>query len=277
MHWESLFPVPPPEAATYHTDPRIAMADQRITQWDRVAPELASMHEFRAHLPIESIVIEALSFQGIAWYYVYGFIPSYIEYISRQTMIPALSYGKRVMKLLQWKNPRQRWILKSPDALRYLPDVFEVFPDLQLIWMHRDPIKSLSSLVNLIGTLFWIRSDKLLDGSFLASLVNPEGMSTSFNNAIDWIEQGKIPAAQICSIQYNDLITEPLACIEKLYRQGDIELTDNARQSIAKYLRENPREKRPLHQYSIGDKNRFSDERKYFARYQKFFNVASEV
>ena len=77
--------VPPPEAATYHCDPRIAMADKRITQWNRVTPELTSMHEFRADLPIESIVIEALSFQGIAWYYVYGFIPSYIEYISRRT------------------------------------------------------------------------------------------------------------------------------------------------------------------------------------------------
>ena len=192
-------------------------------------------------------------------------------------MIPALSYAKRVMKLLQWKNPRKRWILKSPDALRYLPDVFKVFPDLNLIWMHRDPIKSLSSLVNLIGTLFWIRSDKLLDGSFLASLVNPEGMSTSFNNAIDWIEQGKIPVSQVCSVQYNDLISQPLEAIEYIYRHGGIDLTDHARQSIAKYLQENPREKRPTHQYSIGDKKRHADERKYFARYQQFFNVVSEV
>lgn len=46
-HWEALFPCPPPEAATYRTDPRIAIADRRMTQWNRVTPEIMSVHEFR--------------------------------------------------------------------------------------------------------------------------------------------------------------------------------------------------------------------------------------
>jgi hypothetical protein len=39
-HWETLFPCPPPEAATYRSDPRIAVADRRMTQWQRVIPFL---------------------------------------------------------------------------------------------------------------------------------------------------------------------------------------------------------------------------------------------
>src|SRR5262249_41519680 len=45
-HWEALFPCPPPEAATYHGDPRIRLADERMRQWNRVTPEVISIHEF---------------------------------------------------------------------------------------------------------------------------------------------------------------------------------------------------------------------------------------
>jgi Sulfotransferase family len=62
MHWEALFPCPPPEAATYHSDSRIALANRRIDQWNRVTPELASMHEFAGDIPTEECAILALNF-----------------------------------------------------------------------------------------------------------------------------------------------------------------------------------------------------------------------
>ena len=52
-NWEIMFPCPPPEAATYRSDPRIAKAQHLLTQWHRVAPSFLPMHELGASIPNE--------------------------------------------------------------------------------------------------------------------------------------------------------------------------------------------------------------------------------
>jgi hypothetical protein len=276
-HWEALFPCPPPERSTYHSDPRIALADKRMTQWNRVTPEMQSIHEWGGDMPTELIQIEALSFQAGGWLVFCGFTPSYDIYLSKRSALPGLQYAKRVLKLLQWKNPRKRWLLKSPDSMRYLPAVFEVFPDMRLIWIHRDPLKSVSSMVSLAGTIFWMRSDRKLDERAIAQLTNPAGMAGLFNMVIDQMEGGQIPRSQVHSIQYLDFVEDPLRAVEKLYQEIGIELTAPAQEAMMKYLREHPRESRPAHVYSAGDASMQSAERQMFARYQNFFHTKNEV
>lgn len=276
-HWEALFPCPPPEAAKYHSDPRIAIADQRMTQWNRVTPEMESIHEFGGEMPTELIQIEAMSFQAVGWLIFCGFTPSFDVYMSQRSSEPGLRYARRVLKLLQWKHPRQRWLLKSPDAMRYLPDVFKVFPDMQLIWMHRDPLKAVSSMVSLVGTILWARSDRKLDDRAIAQLTNPAGLAGLFGMVMDQIDRGAVPAAQLRHVQYLDFVDDPFGSIEHLYRDMGIELSAAARQAMQRYLHEHPRESRPAHQYSTGDAARLRAERALFERYQQRFQVQDEI
>jgi Sulfotransferase family len=275
-HWEALFPCPPPESATYHSDPRIEVAHQRMDQWNRVTPEIVSMHEFGGDIPTELIQLEALSFQSVGWLDLYGLVPTFDEYIERRSAVPAMSYAKRVLKLLQWKNPRKRWLLKSPGAMTHLPATFEVFPDVQMVWMHRDPLKSVSSFVSFVGTLFWIRSDRPLSEKAIARLTNPAGLAGLFNLVIDQLEEGAVPSQQFRHVQYVDFIKDPLGTIDSLYRDMGIPLTDVARQNMANYHREHPRDSRPTHKYSMGDDGRLAEERKLFERYQSYFKVKTE-
>jgi Sulfotransferase family len=275
-HWETLLPCPPPEAATYRTDARIEIANQRMLQWNRVTPEIMSMHEFGGEIPTEMIQIETMAFQQNAWLDLYGFVPTYDAFLAKRPFVNSLKYAKRVLKLLQWKNPHKRWVLKSPDTFRYLPDVFKVFPDIQLVWMHRDPIKCLASMVSLVGTLFWIRSDQPLSEQAIAQLTNPAGMAAFFGNVIDQIERGQVPAQALHNIQYLDFVADPVATAEKLYRELGIPFTPAAREAMDGYVRKHPRESRPAHQYGTGDLARIAEERKLFERYQRRFNVKSE-
>lgn len=275
-HWEALLPCPPPEKASYHSDPRIAIGDARMTQWNRVTPEIMTMHEFGGEMPTELIQIETLSFQSIAWLYLYGFVPSYIGYMMQRSPVPAFAYAKRVLKLLQWRNPRARWVLKSPYALTYLPECFEVFPDLRVVWMHRDPLKALSSIVSLLGTLFWIRSDQRLPETVFQNLTDPAGMAAQFDRGIGWIEQGIVPKAQICNVQYDAFIDDPIGSVAAIYQQFGIPMTEPGRAAMQAYRDAHPREERPSHRYSTGDAGRRREERALFARYQQYFGVRSE-
>ena len=276
-HWEALFPCPPPEQSTYRTDPRIELADKRMRLWSRVTPEMEAVHEWGGDMPTELIQIEALSFQAAGWLVFCGFTPTYDVYMSGRSAVPGLSYAKRVLKLLQWRNPRRRWLLKSPDCMRYLPAVFEVFPDMRLIWMHRDPLKCVSSMVSLVGTIFWMRSDRKLDERALAQLTNPAGLAGHFNLVMDQIERGEVPKAQLHSIQYLDFIENPMRTVQTLYREMGIEFTAAAREAMQRYLREHPRESRPAHIYSTGHVSMQSEERRLFARYQDFFGTRNEM
>jgi hypothetical protein len=276
-HWETLLPCPPPEAATYHTDPRIAIADKRMTQWERVTPQIASMHEWGGDMPTEIVQLETMSFQSTGWLDLYGFSPTYGAYMAQRSMVPALSYVRRILKLLQWKNPRKRWLWKNPDSLRYLPAVMEVFPDLKLIWLHRDPLKTVSSMVSLVGTLMWIRCDRLLDERAIGQLTNPANLAGLFDRVMDQIEQGSVPEKQIHNVQYVDLVDDPMGTVERLYRDLGIELSERAAGAMSAYLREHPREARPPHKYSVGDADRIAAERKLFERYENHFHVKREL
>lgn len=192
-------------------------------------------------------------------------------------MVPGLKYAKRVLKLLQWKNPRQRWVLKSPYAMNYLPSLMEVFPDIQLVWMHRDPLKSLSSAVNMTGTILWMRSDQPLNPAVFTHLTNPAGLASYFDVVMDQIEAGMVPADRFHHVQYLDFITNPIATVEALYRELGIELSAHAREAMETYIRDNPREARPLHKYNVGDETRRAAERKIFERYQGTFKVQNEM
>jgi hypothetical protein len=274
--WEALFPCPPPEAATYDSDPRIALADGRMEMWNRVTPELKSMHEFDGRVPTELIQVESLSFQSNGWMDLYGFVPSFDAYLKPHNYCNALSYAKRVLKLLQWKNRRRGWVVKSPDCMRYLPEVYKVFPGTQLVWMHRDPIKCVASMVSLVGTLFHIRSDQPLSEQAIAQLTNSANLAAHFGRVLDQIDAGVVPAGALHSVQYLDFIADPLGTIEKLYTQLRVPFTERARAAMESYHQAHPREARPAHRYSVGDSAEVLAERALFERYQKRFGVAWE-
>src|ERR1700722_9234065 len=146
--WEAMFPVPPPETATYDADLRIERADKIISMPNRVTPEVASIHEFSGAVPTENIHIICLAFLGNWLASLLGQAPTYQQWMASR-MEEGVRYEKRVLKLLQWHHPRKRWVLKNPDGMTYLPETLRVYPDLRLVWGHRDPLKAVSSVVGL--------------------------------------------------------------------------------------------------------------------------------
>lgn len=278
LHWEALFPCPPPEKATYRSDARIEKAHQLLTQWNRVTPEIQAMHEFAGQLPIENIQLHCLSFRSPGWFNSFvGQAPSYLAYMSTQDNALIYRYEKRVLKLLQWKNPRKHWVLKNPVSILHLPDVLKVYPDAKFIWTHRDPIKALSSEISLIGTLNWIRSDHPFIGESLANFTDARLVAAMLSQPIDWLESGAFPQDQLCNIQYREFMQSPLGVVEKIYAQFGIEMTASGRAAMQKYMDDHPRSSRPGHQYDLGSAERVKQERELFRRYQDYFSVPSET
>jgi hypothetical protein len=275
--WEMMFPCPPPEAATYASDERIERCQHVITQWNRVAPTLASIHEMDARLPNECIFGQAASF--VSEYFPSQYqVPSYVQWlIAKADWSYSYGFYRRMLQVLQWRNPRRHWLLKAPSHLNYLPTIFQVFPDARVLFTHRDPVVAQASLINLMGTLFWIRSDKPMEIKAFESLLSPEVMALRLGGIIDWLEQGVIPREQCFSSLYADLVGRPVEALQGLYERGGMEFSAATAARIRDYLAVKPQGKHGRHLYGVAEAAEVARLRQVFARYQDYFRVPNEV
>lgn len=275
-NWEIMFPCPPPEAATYRSDPRIAKAQHLLTQWHRVAPSFLSMHELGATIPNECKVAMNCTFTSDNLTGLFQ-VPSYYAWLAQADLTVPYAYYKRLLKLLQWKNPRRHWLLKSPSHTESLPVLFKVFPDARVVYTHRDPVRARASVVNLLGTLYWMRSDKPFDAASFERLMTAEAYAASLDRVIDQIESGEIPRAQIHDFLFADLMRSPPDALAALYGRLNMDFTAAAKKAAAEYLEHKPSGKFGRNVYELGEQERITRERALFARYQAFHGVPDEA
>ena len=276
-HWEMMFPYPPPTTEGRHDDPRIARCQHLITQWNRVTPTYATMHEMDARLPNECIIAQACTFVSEHIPFLFQ-VPSYMAWLGNTAdwEYPYRFY-RRMLQLWQWKCPGQHWLLKAPSHLNYLPVLFKVFPDARVILTHRDPLKAQASVTNLAGTFYWMRSDKPLDTAAFEDLMLPERLAQRLDRLIDWLDHGTIPAAQCHRSLYADLMLDPMQALTRVYAQCHLALEHDARQRIAAYVAAKPKGKFGTHDYhSVVGTSEEAALRALFRRYQQRFEVPDE-
>lgn len=278
LHWEAMFPAPLGDPGGAEAARRPERAADLLGMWYRIAPELESMREFAAMVPTETIHTQCLSFNSPAWFNaVLGQCHEYTRFVMTQREpIDAYRYDLRFLKLLQWRQPPRRWILKSPVILTHMPEILELYPDAGFIWTHRDPVKALASVVDLAGTLMWVRSDHPFLGDTMKQYTSADGVAMMLERAMSWLDDGTVPRERLCNIQYHDFLRDPVACAEHIYDFFGWELTPEGRGAMAGYMADNPRSARPAHEYDLGSTAEVTMERAAFEPYQRYFEVPSE-
>jgi hypothetical protein len=274
LMWEALQPCPPPESSSYASDPRIQQADKLFTQWNRVAPEFASMHEMRGDIPSECGLLMAgcfISDHNASLHQT----PSYSAWCALADFLPVYQYHKTILQILQWKNPRQRWLLKAPEHQVHLDTLLQVYPDARIVQTHRDPLKCMSSTTSLMGTLYHMRSDQAFNAQMFENIIMGDATAQRLERVIQQRESGLVPAANIADSRYQDLIDDPMSCIEQTYRYFGMALSDEARSRMLAYLQTKPKGKHGVHQYEVHEER--SKDRQLFRRYQELYNVSDET
>jgi hypothetical protein len=268
--WEALFPCPEPG----ERDARVARAHALVTQWTRVVPEFASMHEMGGRIPAECGLIMANSFRSdhIA---ALHHAPEYGAFYASADMRPAYRDHRTILKILQWKSPRRRWLLKAPAHQNHLDVLLETYPDARIIQTHRDPIACMASTTSLMGCLLYMRSDLPFDAHAFEDLMQGEAMARRLERVMEQRRAGVVPADRICDSRFQELMDAPLACVERIYRHFGWSLSAAARSGMTRYLADKPRAKLGTHRYAVPERTRA--ERAWFRRYQELYGVPDEV
>jgi len=274
--WEAKYPCPPPRPDDSAPDPRVAKADAIATMQDRITPEWAAMHKVGGDLPVECIEFTYASFLSDAFSASFQ-VPTYSQYVANTDPAYGFWWHKRVLKLLQSTGRPGRWLLKGPTHLPFLPTLFDTYPDAKIVLMLRDPVKALASVVDVCGTLFWMRSDDPFSGDSYGHFLSVEPVVQTLERVIDWLEDGTIPSERVQPVRYVEFFADPASQLEALYSGLDIPLLPESHQAMQDYLASKPKGKFGEHDYETGDENLIASERDRFRRFQEYFQVPSEL
>jgi hypothetical protein len=274
--WEAKYPCPPPSPSDPRPDPRIAKADAVTTFQDRITPEWAGMHKVGGNLPVECIEFTYSSFMSDAFSSSFQ-VPSYSDYLARADQSYPFWWHKRVLKLLQSTWRPGHWLLKGPTHLPYLPTLFQTYPDAKLVLMLRDPVKALASVIDVCGTLFWMRSDNPFSGDSYGHFLQVDPVVGNLERLIGWLEGGTIPRERVQPVRYLDFFADPERELQRIYAGLKIPLTPEGLRAMKAYIADKPKDKFGEHHYDTGSEDLIAAERRKFRRFQEYFAIPDEL
>jgi hypothetical protein len=276
LTWEVDRPLPPPETATYETDPRVAATQELLDGVELVIPGFQAMHPMGALLPQECVRMTGGDFRSMIFPTQYR-VPSYAHWLLDEAdMAPAYRWHRIYLQHLQSRHPAPRWVLKSPGHLWCLGALLAEYPDALLVQTHRDPLRIVASLSSLMSVLRQLGSDDIsipdIASEFAGYLA--DGLDRSVSARTD----GTVPSDRVVDVQFRAFMADPFATIHEIYDRLGLELGAVAEERMRDFLADNTTEKHGGHHYTFSDTELDEPEwRERTRRYQDYFGVESEV
>lgn len=270
--WESAAPVPPPEAATYDTDDRIAGVQAGLDLFHEMVPEVRALHDDTATSTAEGIDLLQMSF---AAYHADGMahVPSYTAWLVDQPLTEAFAFHRDVLQVLQSRCPPTRWHLKDPGALFWLDTIVATYPEARFVWTHRDPAAVLPSVCDLVGIIQGMTSDHLDPLALGASQVDFWARGVERGLAL----RERLGDDRFVDVHVADLVADPVAAVGALYDGVGWTFTEAAERGVAGWWADNPPGKHGEHHPDPGRFGLVAEEvRDRFASYLDRFGGGAD-
>ena len=228
LTWEVDRPVPPPETATYLTDPRIDEVDAELAGVDLLIPGFRTMHPMGARLAQECVRITASDFRSVTFPTQYR-VPSYARWVMYEAdMAPAYRWHRQFLQHLQSRHPEgdapaDRWLLKSPAHIWCLDALLAEYPDALLVQTHRDPLRIIAS----VSSLQQLLRSMTCDDPKLPEIADEwaEYIIEGLDRSVTAREDGTVQADRVVDVQFDEFMADPFATIGRVYDRLGLELT----------------------------------------------------
>lgn len=190
-------------------------------------------------------------------------------------MTPAYRFHCNFLKHLQSLRPGKRWVLKAPDHVHSLEDLFKIYCDADVVFLHRDPMKVLGSVASL-SKLLWSAFSREVDPCQVGA-EESRILEEKVRKIIEFQERHSSLSGHCINIRYSDLVRDPMKTVGGIYVHFGLNLSVDAERRMRDFLESKRNKGRLKHIYRIEDFgldpnreiHRFSD-------YYKRFDVERE-
>ncbi len=119
---------------------------------NRLLPAYRELHPMEAEEPDECNGLLARQSADLATAAIFR-IPSFVDHWVQSDLGPAYRDMRAQVQLMQGEREPRPWVLRTPAHLFALDVIFEVFPDVCVVQVHRDPVATISSFCSLAATV----------------------------------------------------------------------------------------------------------------------------
>lgn len=202
------------------------------------------MHVIRADLPEEGYLLleTAMRFASTGeqcW-------QPFREWQETADQGPAYDYYLTLLQVLDSQHTGARWLMKNPSHLANVERLIERFPDVRIVWTHRDPIAATASLCSLL----WFAMQALADVdkfAFCAALA--DGCVMSVTRAMD--VRDRLGDGHFVDIDYRDLAADPAATADRVARSVGLPISEETSAAFRRYSDENRQDRHGVHVYDL--------------------------
>jgi hypothetical protein len=234
--WQLIHPYPTDRTGG-DRDRRPQQVARQLRMFQLLAPQFRRLHPIEPHSPQECSEITAHLFASLRFDTTYR-IPSYRRWLDDTGHLDAYRFHKRFLQHLQHQaGGTGRWVLKCPDHIFALAAIRMVYPDADLVFVHRDPVAVLASVARLTEVLrrpFTRRIDRVRIGR-----EDSERWLAAAGLMIAAADEQRF-AQPIFQIFYADLVADPSGTVAALYRHFGRVLDAEAAARIGRRVAANP-------------------------------------
>ncbi len=221
--WEVMFPVSGRREEAADRAERVRRAEFCLWWFRRLAPRADAVYPMRAQTPHECVAIQSYTFMSEEFNSTCR-IPGYEAFLREADLRPAYEWQRRFLQHLQWGEPRRRWVLKSPDHVYGLEELFAVFPDASVIQTHRNPVEVLKSSADLTRVLRGLYGPAGEPGEIRAR--EAQVLAEGTERFIGFRDEHPELAERFIDVKYTELVSNPVGTVRRLCQQLDSPLTE---------------------------------------------------
>ncbi|WP_158597864.1 sulfotransferase family protein [Noviherbaspirillum saxi] len=257
--WEGFNPAPRPGQPEMGKQARREEVRQFLDMGKQIYTGGHIAHPMDADWPEEDMLLLNHSFCGFSVLGMFH-VPSYYRWFLDYDKTEVYRYTAKLMKLISWSRgdgADKRWVLKNPQHMLDLDTLLKVFPDARLVFTHRDPLKTVGSVMSLM----WYFAVQHTDVPCRARTrdVWMDFCEQAARRAIDAREQ--IPAAQQMDVHYDDMNRDWRAAMHRIYAFAGMEFTPQGEQEMQAWLSASESENlHGGHRYALEDFGTSADE-----------------
>jgi hypothetical protein len=247
--WQLLAPSPPPRPGD-SADPRIAAAQRRVDVFTGVDPRLQQIHPMAPETPDECHWMMRHSPLTVTLYRV----PEYWAWLKALPVgdLRSLYQGyRRQVQHLQLFDRRGHWLSKSFSHLHYMPVLHDVFPDANVVRLHRHPCQAIPSLCSLVSVYRRLTTRRVDADEIGATLLDMfvDGMERLMR-----VPQ-QLAAERAIDISYDELTADPVAgpigVVRRIYGRFGYAYSPAFEQAMVRSLETQRAIERPRHVYTL--------------------------
>ncbi|HTQ20054.1 sulfotransferase [Mycobacterium sp.] len=273
LTWEAEDSVPPPTPETLRTDPRCLKkkAELAVLAEGLKAANIPMVHWDEADGPTECVFVQSQDFKAYLWE---AFMPTsaYADWLSETDMTSAYVYQRSVLQLLQSRAPGT-WSLKMPSHAVHIEALLAAFPDVRIVWAHRDPFQATASFLRL----------NYLSRAVLGCAVDVPAVVSNVLRQLrahvvrPLLARQRIGEHRFFDLHYSALIRDPIGVMRALYDWAGDELTASTEHAMLDWLKRNPQDRFGVQPYSLdGTGVTRADLEPVFDEYLSMFDIELE-